>query len=420
MSKIYFTLLAAVLYVNLPSSAVAQHNEMRVHVINVGQGSATLIEFPCGVILVDTGGEANTEFHSTEALTTYLDDFFHKRTDLNNTIDLLMISHPHIDHTRGIKEVLGRYTVKNAITNGQTSGKGPGYPGQKFLHHEISKREGTVSTTDDIKFFESLENKIPSGGLTNAVIDPINCVGADPVIRLLWGQVPNSYGWTAIQFDDENNHSVVCKIDFGQSSLIMTGDLEEVAIASLLRKHADKSVFDSDVYLVGHHGSKNGTTVKFLQAVTPEIAILSFGDPQRKYTSTAWAHGHPNKAIIQMLISNVSGSRNPIMALMGTGAKKFDSQTISKALYGVGWDDTILLTANLNGQWSAGPSVDNRLNINVATLAQLQTLPTIGLARAQAIIAHRSIQKFKSIEELDNVPGIGPATVTILRPLVKI
>ena len=61
--------------------AVAAHaeaalglDEMRVHLIDVGQGAATLLEFSCGAILVDTGGEVTTaaEFNSTDKLLAYL------------------------------------------------------------------------------------------------------------------------------------------------------------------------------------------------------------------------------------------------------------------------------------------------------------------------------------------------------------
>ena len=54
---------------------------MRVHFIDVGQGDATLIEFPCAAVLVDTGGENNAQFNSDEALLHYLSEFFARRTD---------------------------------------------------------------------------------------------------------------------------------------------------------------------------------------------------------------------------------------------------------------------------------------------------------------------------------------------------
>src|SRR5438552_18541405 len=85
----------------LNAPAAALHTEMKIHLINVGQGAATLLEFPCGAVLVDTGGENNTG----DALVTYLDAFFVRRTDLDRTIAVLFVTHPHIDHARNVAAV---------------------------------------------------------------------------------------------------------------------------------------------------------------------------------------------------------------------------------------------------------------------------------------------------------------------------
>src|SRR5262245_13896402 len=69
--------------------------EMRVHFIDVGQGASTLVEFPCAAILIDSGGETNSEYNGDDALTKYLDGFFARRTDLKKTLHSLILSHPH-------------------------------------------------------------------------------------------------------------------------------------------------------------------------------------------------------------------------------------------------------------------------------------------------------------------------------------
>src|SRR5580704_10658045 len=88
---------------------------MRVHLINVGQGASTLIEFSCGAMLVDTGGEDNREFSSTKHLLQYLDGFFNSRPDLHNTLALLVLTHPHLDHTRNAMAVWSTYHVANVV-----------------------------------------------------------------------------------------------------------------------------------------------------------------------------------------------------------------------------------------------------------------------------------------------------------------
>jgi competence protein ComEA len=58
-----------------------------------------------------------------------------------------------------------------------------------------------------------------------------------------------------------------------------------------------------------------------------------------------------------------------------------------------------------------------RVNINTATLVELESIPGIGSARAQQIVARRP---FKSVDELVEISGIGRKSLESLRPFVKI
>ncbi len=61
------------------------------------------------------------------------------------------------------------------------------------------------------------------------------------------------------------------------------------------------------------------------------------------------------------------------------------------------------------------------IDLNAATSAELEGLPGIGASKAAAIIQYRTDHGgFKSVDELDNVPGIGDATMANLRPLVTV
>jgi competence protein ComEA len=61
------------------------------------------------------------------------------------------------------------------------------------------------------------------------------------------------------------------------------------------------------------------------------------------------------------------------------------------------------------------PTTGSLINVNTATGPELESLPGIGPAKAQAIIANRP---YATVDELDRVPGIGPATLEQIRPLV--
>jgi competence protein ComEC len=408
-----------------PAAWAQQTQNMRVHVIDVGQGSATLIEFPCAAMLVDTGGESNREFHSTEELQDYLDAFFARRSDLNRTFHSLVLTHPHIDHTRGVTTVLSRYRVRNAITNGWTA-RASGSGGQNKLHRTISRAEESANPNDNIGFAEARLAAIPRGqGLTNAIIDPIACPAIDPKITLLWGRLETNPPWTQKTFKNQNNHSAIVRIDFGAASYLITGDLEDHAIARLVAHYRGSQVLDVDVYQVGHHGSHNGTTDALLRALTPKIAVIAMGEPERRIDWTAWDYGHPRKTIVDMLHRHVSATRTPVDVMVAPAAKRFQSQRVTKAIYGTGWDGNIILEADADGTWRVNPETpapvptSSRLNVNIASAPELSALPAIGETRARAIVDYRTQSgPFASVEDLVRVRGIGPATLTLIRDRV--
>lgn len=70
---------------------------------------------------------------------------------------------------------------------------------------------------------------------------------------------------------------------------------------------------------------------------------------------------------------------------------------------------------------SSGIGADRRVNLNLATAAELDTLPGVGPVMAGRIIAWRDLnQRFHTIEQLQEVPGIGSKVFKNLKPLIKI
>ncbi len=326
----------------------ARADQMTAHFINTGQAAATLLEFPCGAILVDAGSQDDA---ATTALTDYLDAFFARRTDLQGTLNSVIITHPHIDHTEALKEVARKFKVINFVDNGQQQGSG--WPQIQWLRKHDEPATATI-TCDDVLDSEILA--LPTRtGLTSTVLDPLDCTGSDrPRIRFFSGQAMADPGWPSGEFGDENNHSLVFRVDYGMSSFLFTGDLEEPAIETLVDYYRGTSLLDTDVWLVGHHGSYNGATQSLMDAVTPKITVIEVGKwsfgrnpPQ---TFSTYAYGHPRLDTIDLLKDNISRRRQPgIKPYVATAAKKFKQVRIKKAIYATAWDGNIVISADADG-----------------------------------------------------------------------
>jgi len=336
---------------------------MTFHFIDIGQGDATLLEFPCGAVLIDTGGEQNELFDSNRALLNYLDAFFARRKDLDRTIDLMLITHPHIDHNRSAVAVLERYKVRGVIDNGADAPhshndgtEDPGATQQMAVHAWLRDHP----RDPPIAYQGVGASVVPPEGLTNVVVDPVaGCAASaiDPKFTLLWGTVTEdlrTYG------DNPNNHSIVTRVDFGKSSALFTGDLELIGLSRLAARYEEHpELLDVDIYQVGHHGSKNATIHYQMQMMSPRVAVISMGPYERNIPWTARKYGHPNIIALEHLAHphhGVRAQRTPIEAWVGIkGAWKdekkevFERRTVDRAIYATGWDGTVTITANANG-----------------------------------------------------------------------
>jgi competence protein ComEC len=315
---------------------------MRVHAIDVGQGAATLLEFSCGAVLVDTGGETNGEFDSERALRGYLDAFFDRRTDLNRTLAGLVITHPHLDHARNARMVAEQFTVQNVITDGLTTSSGG-------RQQEWLQNWATQHAT-----FEAIPaEEIAAGGVTSGVIDPVACADGDPRLTVLWGALGDAPdGWSEEEFDNANNHSVVLRAELGRASVLISGDLELHGIEALMEKHEGTGALDVDLWHVGHHGSQNATTAELLDALTPKIALLSTGSPARQVKWSAWQYGHPRQNVIDLLLAELTRRRPAVSVPVATRAKEFQPVRLDEAIYATGWNGSIVVTARSDGTYS--------------------------------------------------------------------
>jgi competence protein ComEC len=337
----------------LPTYSALQPGHMRAHFINVGQGSSVLLEFSCAAALIDTGGETNSEFDSVQALQIYLDAFFSRRSDLKKTFSLVLITHAHIDHTRGLPMVLSRYMVKSYVDNGSETGSGGRQ--QKAAH---AKAKGNSGMTWQAVTEPEVNEK---GGLAIKDATPSGCEGNNIQFDAMWVDLQSSGGWTSTVFGDQNNSSVVTQLKFGDTSFLFMGDLEEDVHDAMLGFFCDKvgtgvcPALQAYVVHVAHHGSYNGTSPDIVTALSPKLYVMSMGPPGRDGMWTAVAYGHPRKVAVDMLVADANLlSRSPavdVQVATKAGSKgaasdgEFVTESIAKALYGTGWDGTVVISA---------------------------------------------------------------------------
>ena len=347
--KKFLRLLCLAFALHFTSSGFAQADSvMFVHYINVGQAASVLLEFPCGAILIDAGAQDD---NYQQALLDYLGKFFSRRKDLDSTLALLMVTHPHIDHNQALRAVAQEFRIDRYIDDGLRVGSGRA--NQTWLQDNCASSAIPYHSYS----FEEITKDGNRKGITDSLIDPINCSNGDPQIYLYSGQFEHKPDdWSQADFTNYNNHSLVVKVLFGKASFLFTGDLETRGIQSIVDEYANTNELDVDVLMVGHHGAANATTDEYLDAVTPNYAVISCGQwnfgKGSKNPFTTYAYGHPRVNIINMLENHIMDKRAGVIRVKAADAsKKFRLINVDKRIYATPWDHNIIIRATMDGSY---------------------------------------------------------------------
>ena len=326
-------------------------SQVAVHYINVGQAAAALVEFDSGLVMIDAGGEATSDHPSGEVYRQHLVDYikkvFAEHPSWNNTIEGLIISHPHIDHTMLLMDVLKNFTVHALIDNGAECGSG--FPDLKNARAWVTQKHISYLAIRDASIHAA---GFPVHLLENPGIDA-------PQILLLSG------GRGCL---NPNNDSITVRIVTKEATILFAGDSENddsgttqcsvplakcVPEMSMLEtKYGTTGLLKADLYLEAHHGSPNGFTPDFLSTVAPRISVISAGDPLRAGPTQfhGYEYGHPRDVAVNELIKDTTGTRTPpVQASVFSAANTASSKTVTppttvsidKAIYCTCWDGDI-------------------------------------------------------------------------------
>lgn len=219
--------------------------ELKLHVINVGQADSILVQQGNEFMLVDAGNNADSN-----TVKAYLDSVGVKE------LKYAVGTHAHEDHIGGLDYIINSFKV-----------------GQIYMPKQIS----TTRTFEDVVSAaqnRGLQFTAPKVGAT-FMLGEAKCT--------IVGPKSDSY-------EDINNSSIVLKIEYKDTSFLLTGDAEDVSEREMINSGIS---LKADVLKIGHHGSSSSTTSEFLIKVNPKYALLSVGKDN--------TYNHPNEDIMNRL-----------------------------------------------------------------------------------------------------------------------
>ncbi len=219
--------------------------DLHVTFLDVGQGSSTLIRFPGGTtMVVDGGGFYDRGFDPGR----YVVGPYLWRQRIKR-IDILVLTHPDQDHAGGLPFLAENFEVGEFWSNGEGSDNESCRSLWKIVSEKRIPRRVVGAGTPERMV----------GGAFISILNPRQSPAGE---GLLFGP------------SDHNNSGVVMKITLGGRSVLLPADISEPAEAYLLNSGSD---LRADVLMVPHHGGHTSSTVPFIEAVRPGIAVISCG-----------------------------------------------------------------------------------------------------------------------------------------------
>ncbi|MEW5802404.1 MAG: DNA internalization-related competence protein ComEC/Rec2 [bacterium] len=241
----FLSFLLVLLFVLLPrSSRPIPPKMLTVTFLDVGRGDACVIQTPSGRhILIDGGGSYNhNEFDvGHRIIAPYL---WHEKID---TLDLVVLSHPHPDHLNGLLFILKNFTIGRVWKTMNRSASR-----EYRLFEDISRRKRIP-----VRTVARGERAALDGVLIEVMAD---------------GNLPDQPINSKATYKEENNCSLVLKLSYRHISFLFTGDIQSKAEGRLLTL-GEK--LQSTVLKVPHHGSRYSSTLPFLHRVSPKAAVFS-------------------------------------------------------------------------------------------------------------------------------------------------
>lgn len=221
---------------------------LEVAFIDVGQGDAILITAPNrNQVLIDGGPDRSVIRALGEVMPFY-----------DRTIDLVIASHPDLDHIGGLLEVFDRYEVLG------------------FLEPDFE------ASTDA---YQKLQTNVSLEGSSHLIALPAQAGQAGTIINLDGGisleileAKPATWGPRGGK-PDANYSSIIAKLTYASTTFLFMGDSPTKLNNQLLARIPHR--LRANVLKVSHHGAKSSNSLAVFKAIDPDIAVISAGEDNR-------------------------------------------------------------------------------------------------------------------------------------------
>ena len=223
---------------------------LHAHILDVGQGDSIMLVSPSGKQVVVDGGPDLSALEGIGRTMSFFD----------RSIELLVLTHPDLDHITALPAMIERYQIHAILLSGIDTLQ----PQYRRLLTAVANKKIPVIIADSAMDIDL------GDGVVLDVVWP----------QKIFGTVPKK----------TNDTSVVLRAIFESGSILLTGDIEELAENAILKTGID---IRSTVLKVAHHGSKTSTSTGFLLATKPDLAVISLGKDNH--------HGHPHPSVIDRL-----------------------------------------------------------------------------------------------------------------------
>jgi competence protein ComEC len=240
---------------------------VEITIIDVGPAMSAFIKLPNGKVIVYDAGAYKRTF-----------EYIEKKDPLLEEIEYLILSHTDADHWGSVKSLAENYTLKNVLrTNYRITDR------SDALVDGVKAINENVSSSHDFNLSDTLsipENKFSDGALF------YDKEGVKLYFMMGFGKIPEIDAWKNLSPSKKNNGvSIVVKLEYGEHSILFTGDAvgrideKEGSIASekYMLDSLSHELLKSRVLIATHHGAENGSSKAFIQAVEPEYVVFPAG-----------------------------------------------------------------------------------------------------------------------------------------------